>query len=343
VSERSASSTAERPGAGSRTVAPTPPLLAQVVPAPGLWAMLALLAMWLGRALAPALLGSLSGADLLVEVVNIAGAATSQLAALLFVLLVIRLTLLLLASRAGVLTRLCAAVAGVTAVACTAISSTGVFLLHELWLVVLATAVGLTGVVAAGLGLRVATYRGPALILLLGINAGMVYAGARALGIASSIAASAWGYTLARGLSTLAWSFEVGAIGVALVWATTTGRVSAPRWIAVVLGLAAATALAWGDGSDQWFRTFLQRALATLEPQPLPLIPDFMRRSLALTGALAGGLTLVATHRPGVFRLLVVLAILARSSLESPLGGLFALCAALILLLSLGLAPLTEP
>lgn len=306
-----------------------PSALELVVPAPGVWALLALLAILVGKSLSPALLGSFAGFDTLIQATLLAGSGITQLTALLFVLLVIRLSTLLFTRGSSLVSRLVLTSGSAIAVSCAALSATGMFELHEIWYVSLALSCAASALWAGSSGLRFAEFRGPSLMLLTCATSGLLHTAAKVLALASSASASAWGYTVARGLATAGWGSELATLLLALTW-TLLGEKKPVLRILAILGFAITTAIAWSLQAKAGAHVVVARALAELASQPQPLIPLFAQNAVEMFALIQCILVLFALHRLSHMRLLVVLLVLSRASFDVPIGGLLALSASLL-------------
>lgn len=292
---------------------------------------LALSAYALGLGVAPALPGLAVGQGHWIERVRLSAAGLAQLSALGFCFVAARLLVELALTRPSTPLRTWLMASTGIVISAVAVATPGALGLANIWFAALVVASGSSALVAASYGLRSPDLRAPSLIVCTAAGAGLVHGAARYWAVASGIDADVVGYTGARFLATVAWVFELMATVLAFAWLV-AGRPGALLTSASALAVGACSAIAWNLGPQSAWLKLAQRAAGYLSLSPEPLIPPFLRAAETLIPLALCGLLLFARHRPGWVRLVVVLALVARTKLDSPLGALFELTAALLLL-----------
>ncbi|WP_437281808.1 hypothetical protein WME90_15020 [Sorangium sp. So ce375] len=309
-------------------------------------AVLALLAMILGRMLAPAMVGLAVGIERAVHLVELAGAGASQLFAIGAIVIAMALISAVVRSRVPYALRIAAIVAG---------SFVILVVLHATVQRVPDLSAALIGVSAAILALgsawealRVPFVRPVAAALgLVGASAlvrltGVLLAvwandrGSKALaGATSSVA------TAAFALDALAVFAAAVALGASRDARPRDGEPPRPRLVSPLSLVALASALfatraALAGAADDasMVEALFRRALDRLLTRPAPVVPLSMQLFVAALSVVVVALALVAPPRLPALGGALALLLVARSAPEVPLGALSLVIAALCVALA---------
>jgi hypothetical protein len=293
--------------------------------------VLALLAVLVGRGVAQALPGSLTGIDVAIERVEVVGALLTQLAALLLTVLAIRNASLLLFAQPG------HPVLRIASASATAVISMMTLLAALLahnqlaphWSMLAAAIVAAMLSWAGWKSLRLADQRGVALIAILVAATALVHTGARVIALGAADRASVLGFTLARSLATAGFILEVLCLLASIAWLLVPRNTWSRAAGSLVVAVAPALALA-ASREENW-AVVLRRTLERLSAHPDPIVPDVVRYSVELSSV---GLVLLCAFsraRPVNALMILALCLLGRASADIPLGAVFLLNAGLAL------------
>lgn len=313
-------------------------------------AVLTLIAMLLGRMLAPATVGLAVGIERISRAVELAGAAASQLLAISAVVVAMALISDVVRSRNHIALRLAAIVGG---------SFVILVVLHATARRVPELSAGLLGVTAAVLALlgawqalRVSFTRlagvalglagASSLVRLLGVLLAMWANDRSSKPLASTTSAVA---TAAFALDALAVFVSLAALGAGRAHRKGSGgeprelpRLASPLTVAALAlaFLATRAALAGAADDAATIDTLARRALERLLTRPAPMVPHAVQLFVAALSVAVAALVLAAPPRlPAVGGALALL-LIARSAPEVPLNALALVVAALCLVLAAG-------
>jgi hypothetical protein len=297
----------------------------------------ALSAVVLGRALAPALPGSNSGIARWITLTDRAAAIATQLLVLVGTMYLMRLIVGTLRARVLPLWyRLLITVSG-AAVVTVAIGAAGGVLQPDVT-VAMGICSASAAIGAAAIAVRPAETRAGGLIVALQGVAALVQLVARALALfASEQAMTAW-YQTARQLSTAAFMIDAASIALTLVWLS-GARVRRALTLVVPIVLLS-VGLSWSalrgsfEGAPVW-QVVLARAFGELARPPIPLVVPVLRywvESLALITAVA--VLVTPGQSAKALRAALALALLCRASTDVPALALLLLLAACLLALA---------
>lgn len=275
----------------------------------------------LNRAIIPALPGSRSGIEVVLERTLALGGISSQLLALTVALLLVRLVSASIgAASSGALERLFILPIG-SAVGFLVVAASAGTLDPELHLL-------LAAVCCAGLVLcarpalkHVATRSGGILLVLVAV-ASVCYAAARLVAIRASVDAVARSYVIARWLATSGQCVDIISLGWVVTWLVISRRAQGATRVGVAFLITALLALLAHYGQHQ-DATFIQvisaRAFAALAREPGPLLPAAVFGLLDLL-ALMLSLGLLSLRNPNdvVLRRGMALLLVGRCSLDVP-------------------------
>ncbi|MGE5783370.1 MAG: hypothetical protein ACM3ZE_02220 [Myxococcales bacterium] len=275
----------------------------------------------LNRAIIPALPGSRSGIEVVLERTLALGGISSQLLALTLALLLVRLvTASIGAASVGALERLFVLPIG-SAVGFLLVAASAGTLDPELHLLLAAVCcVGL--ILCARPALKHASTRSGGILLVLIAAASVCYAAARLVAIRASVDAVARNYVVARWLATSGQFFDLLSLAWVVTWMVISWRVQGVLRVGIAVLITMLFALLAHAGQHQ-DATFIQvisaRAFAALAREPGPFLPAAvfgLLDLLALTLSL-GLLSLRTTHNAALLRGMALL-LLGRCSLDVP-------------------------
>ena len=308
---------------------------------PEIWlrclACLAVLATLMGRAVAPALPGSMTGIERWIVAADDAAAFLSQLfaisgAAVLLVLLlnVLRAPRVAAAFRMGV--------APASAAICTLVVAASAGPIDANWTLGLGLLSAALAAAATPLTLRAVSTRGVGMVVGLGAIGALVHVGSRLIAVQASIRALPAVFTIARGVATAALVLDLLVILLAFVWAVRGRIVPAIANGSVILAISAAAS--WGAmrgvhyEASTW-EVFAARTLAEFCRHPMPMVDPALRFfvDVATWGTTLG--VLLARGRSHAQVAVVALVLLAHHATDIPALAMAMALAAL-------LAPLCE-
>lgn len=318
------------PGPLPRAAISTPgPELARVI------AGLMLLALILGRAIAPALIGSSAGIANIIDTVQHLAAGISQLMLVAGCLVIVRLLLLTLREQE---------LSAIYRLLVVPLSAGAVMMMvnaHDSRLnlaVTLAPAISaaLLAMWASPFALR--DPRSRALGIVLGFSGLLALAqvGSRLLGIIASNQALADLFTAARGVATFSLLLDTATIGFVGYWllAPHPQRGAIVGGILVVLAAGIAWVGSTGAGPDaNTAQVLVGRSLDELTPNPSPFVAEPLRHAIEVLALLVAGVCVFARRTEAATAGAMSMVLLARGSTDIPL------CAESLLIASL-MAPL---
>ena len=301
-------------------------------------AAVGVLAMVLGRALAPALAGSGVGMSGLIHGVGLAGAVASQIFALVAMMVAILAVLAASRSRLPLAVRVGALTLGGFAILPT------VWALHQpvpdLSAALVGGSAALLALAATPSALRSPFARGPAIVVGLVALGGLVRLGAVALAIQAAVPGWSRLAPVANVAATAAFLSDTLALAVAVGWiAARSRRLSSPSSM-VLLALAllcTRQALAGRADDLRPLDVMLWRAAARLTSRPDPALPIAFQVFVAFLGPIVAASALLARSTSGPLAPVgaaVALALCARGSVEMPPCALMLMVAAVGLALS---------
>lgn len=298
-------------------------------------AILGLVALILGRALAPSLGGVGVGIGRLVSWTGLAGDIVSQIFAFVAMLLAIVAVFAAARSRLPLVTRLGALTLGGFAILPT------VWAVHQQVPDLSAALVGSSAAVltllAAPAALRAPYARGPALVLVLVAVGGLLRLGGVALAVQAAVQGGARFVPFSRALVTAGFLADTLAVAAAIGWVGARGRrLTSPASLAVfvVALLCTRQALAGHVEGLRPFDLVLWRMAAHLTSRPDPSIPVAFQIFVAFLAPLVAGWTLLARGAVAPLGAAVALALCAHGAVEMPPSALMLIVGALGLALT---------
>jgi len=303
---------------------------------PEIWlrclAWLAVLAMLMGRAVAPALPGSMTGIESWIVAAEDAAAFLSQLFAVsgAAVLLVLLLNVLR-APRVAVPFRM--GVAPASAAICTLVVAAAAGPIDANWTLGLGLLSAALAAAATPLALRAEETRGIGIVLGLGAIAALVHVGSRLIAVQASIRALPEVFTAARGVATAALLLDLLVILLAFVWAVRSRIAPAIAIGALILSVSAAAS--WGAlrgvhyEASTW-QVLAARTLAEFCRHPMPMVDPSLRFfvDVATWGTTVG--VLLARRRSHAQVSVVALVLLAHHATDIPALAMAMALAALL-------------
>ncbi len=295
----------------------------------------------LARGLSPALVGVWVGADGVISGVQLAAANLTQLFAIAALALVVGQVLATSAAALPPSFRVLSV--GVVGLVAMAVVS-GMFLdLPPASTVISGLSAALIALAAVRRGLRLAHCRMASLVLGAVAIAGLLRlcaVGAGYLIESHELAALA---PVPGLVATVALLGELGAILLALGWLGRSPRRPELLVVAAVL-VGAAAAIAYlssrgGETGADNVVVLLHRVLEHLRTAPIPLVPAVVVHAVEALGWLVAAAVLLKRWSPPALPAAVALALLARGTLEAPLGAVALLLAALAVALATTLPP----
>ena len=250
---------------------------------PEIWlrclALLAVAATLMGRAIAPALPGSMTGIGRWIVGAEDAAAFLSQLFAVsgAAVLLVLLLNLLR-SPRVAVPFRM--GVAPASAAICTLVVAAAAGPIDANWTLGLGLLSAALAAAATPLALRAESTRGVGIVLGLGALAALVHVGSRLIAVQASIRALPGVFTVARGVATAGLVLDLVVLLLAFVWAVRSRILPAVAIGSVILALSATAS--WGAlrgvhyEASTW-QVLAARTLAEFCRHPMPLVDPSLR------------------------------------------------------------------
>lgn len=296
-----------------------------------LFALVALAAILLGRALDAALPGSIAGIAALIASVDRVTAFLSQLVALLGSLLIMQLLLSL---------------------------RRGAYLGATYWLTAFPTAVAASLIVAAmqndltprltlGLGvlsalitlstapyaLSRATSRAAGLVMAFTGSAALVYVLSRVIAIDASERALGSLFDLSRNVATLGFVLDAAALIVALIWlaARSWQKLAATSILIACVAVFLSMLAQRGDRYDATLvQILLARSLGELIRYPAPFVAPLVRQALELALILLSPVLAVSRRHAAALEVAVALALVSRAATDIPAFALLQILAALL-------------
>jgi hypothetical protein len=308
-------------------------------------AALALGATLIGRAVAPALPGSMTGIERWIVASEESAAFLSQLFVVAGALVVVRLLITILRdSRIAVSFRLGVAPGGAAVLTLVMASARGP--IDANWTLGLGLLAAGLAAAATPLALRRPHTRGAGLILGICATAALVHVGSRLVAVQASVHAWPLVFAAARIVATLALLLDVAALVVAGLW------LAQRRWrlasgVATVV-LAVAAVASWGAlmGSHyeaSTWQVLAARTLAELVRHPVPAVAPVVRYGVELATLGATVAVLLSRSRESAQVALVALVLLAHTATDIPVLGLAVTLAALIAPLAAAMPAEPEP
>jgi hypothetical protein len=291
------------------------------------------LAVLLGRALEPALLGWRAGLEHLIERVELGTAILGQLAVAAGCLTAIQLLIATLVEhRLNVLYRL--AIAPLTAALITLVMASATRELPLLLVMVLALLTGLMAALASIPTMIADHTRAAGFVLALGSFTALLQITARTVAVWASHEALTTLFRSAQALSTLVFALDVLVLGLVGVWLASrryllAGAIAAG--LAIVSALLALAAVR-GAGHIGGWSVLANKAFASLARHPWPFAPAALQYGVQAMLLLVVPVTLFVRRERRAAALVVALALLARGGTDLPLHAL-----------ALGLAALAGP
>lgn len=305
------------------------------LPLAGVLTFLALATVVLARGLAQSLPGAFAGTDHIIRWVNIASDYASQLCALSFAVVCVRMVLLQLGSSQRLWLKLLVALTTLATVSAVYVSADATYRPHPSWLVLMGGCLALLALAVAARALSQATLRGPALVLACTGVAGALHLFARWLLVDGDAKELVRLFATARVLATAAFLAEVAALVLAMVWFASgvpkgpvqpRNRLAQAHWLWAIgaVVVAFATALGFAQGEEGW-RLLLARTLTALGTHPDPLVAPLALHVVDLLVLGLGFVSLLPWTRPAAQRAAIALVLLGRASFDVPLAGLLVL------------------
>lgn len=287
----------------------------------------------LNRAIIPALPGSRSGIETLLERTLILGSLSSQLLALTITLLLVRLVVSSVgAAAAGALDRLFILPIG-SAVAFLVVAASAGTLEPELHL--LLAGVSCLGIsICARSALRHGSTRSGGILLVLIALAAVLCGSARLIAARASFDAVARTYVVARWLATAGQFFDFASLLWVSGWLIVAQRVQGIVRVSLAIVLAASLGVAahFGSRFDASFpQVMAARITLTLSREPKPFGLDFSALMELAALCLSVGLIGTRAQEKVVLRRAMALLLLGRSSLDVPVLAGMATAGALLL------------
>lgn len=294
-------------------------------------AALALVAVVLGRGLAPALPGSLVGFDGIVNWVLTCGAFASQLFAIAGSVVSLRLTLWLSGHQS-----LSVALRSWLGLTCLLICAVVFFSAQPRLFAVGPIVLALLGFTSSSvlawssrLTLRESNTNVVSALLTLASLTALALTLARSLGFAASAAGDALQFELARAIATLGSLLDLALVVGCGWWLWRHIRLTTKAWTSVVLVCLPASFVGAPDAGP---RFLAQRFVDALTSHPDPFVPLFLQWGLELTALVLSGVCLVDRGLPRSARLAMLFALLGRTTADRPLGALLLVLSALCVL-----------
>lgn len=322
------------------------------LPFPTALPLLAWCTVVVARGLSHSLPGTFAGIDWQIRWVGIAADVLTQLCALTFGVVLVRMLVRVLASARDITTKVLAAFATGATVSVVYVSTGAAFHPAPWWLLAMGGGVAILGVWVVQSALRNKQQRGPGLILAFVMLAGVIHLGARWVLVQGESRPGARLFAWTQGFATAGFVAELLATIAMFVWLLTGPPRDRVLWARRVglepavlfrslaaLGIALATALAIAPGAAGW-RLLFSRTLVALGTHPDPLVPLWASSLVDLLVFLAVGLCVLPWARSRQARAAVALALLGRASFDVPLGALFVLSGLVALVLDDGRRPI---
>jgi hypothetical protein len=315
------------------------------------FAMIALFAVLLGRAIGPAVVGIGVGMNGLIASVDYAGKIASQLFAMLAIVFAISEILAVSRSRLPAMVRLGAPGLGGVVILVSLLAAPRREMLPALMVGLMVLCASALALLSAGSALRAPFARAAAIVVGLVGLAGVVRL--LAVGLAYQAVEPGWSRLAlgAKSVATVGLLLELGAAFIATAWIAARARKLTSPATLVVLGLAllfTRQALRADLDDASIFSLFLRRAAERLVTRPEPFLPPGLSIFLAFLAPLVAGATLLLRSapppreegsgqpaRPSVapvppaVRAALALALLVRGAPEMPVSGLLLVIAAL--------------
>lgn len=314
------------------------------------FAMIALFAVVLGRAVGPAAAGIGVGMNRLIAVVDYAGKITSQLFVMLATIFAVSEILVASRSRLPAAVRYGAPGLGGVVILVSLLAAPRREILPASMVGLMAFCAAVLALLSAGSAIRTPFARVAALVVGLVGFAGAV----RLLAVGLAYQAAEPGWTrlamAARGLATVGFALELGAVLVATAWLASRARklTSPVTLLVLAIALLLTRQALRADLDDAGVGSLLlRRAAERLVTRPEPFFPPALSMFVAFLAPLAAGAALLVRGAPppragseqpvgtGVapvppaIRAALALALLVRGAPEMPVNGLLLVIAAL--------------
>jgi hypothetical protein len=314
------------------------------------FALLALFAVVLGRAVGPAAAGIGVGMNRLIAIVDYAGKITSQLFVMLATIFAVSEILVASRSRLPAAVRYGAPGLGGVVILVSLMAAPRREILPASMVGLMALCAAVLALLSAASAIRAPFARAAALIVGLVGFAGAV----RLLAVGLAYQAAEPGWTrlvqVARGMATVGFALELGAVFVATAWIAARARklTSPVTLLVLALALVLTRQALRADLDDAGVGSLLlRRAAERLVSRPDPFFPPALSIFVAFLAPLAAGAVLLVRGapppRPGseqpagpgrapvppAIRAALALALLVRGTLEMPVSGLLLVIAAL--------------
>lgn len=289
--------------------------------------------MLLNRAIIPALPGSRSGIESLLDRTLALGSLSSQLLALTLTLLLVRLVVSSIgAASVGALDRLFVLPIG-SAVGFLVVAASAGTLEPELHLL-LAVVSGLGLVICCRSTLRHPSTRSGGILLLLVTLTSVLYGLARLVAVRASLDAVARTYLAARWLATAGQVFDLACLTWVAAWLVVSQRNQGLLRVGIATALAAGLSILsqMGRGLDASFtQVVAARGLLALAREPKPFGVELFAHAEVMALSLSLGLIWIRNPDTSVLRRAMALLLLSRSSLDVPALAGMATAGALLL------------
>lgn len=302
---------------------------------------LALLATLLGRGLAVAVPGAISGFDRLVNAIITAGAFCSQLFAIAGAIVSLRLALGLTTHPALPFWRK-ATFAGSSVFVCLVVffsAQPRLFLVGPLVLTLVSfIGCGLLLYAAGRAALDSSTRALSVLATLAGLTAA-VHTAARLVALDASSGGDGLQYDIARAIATVASALDLALVVASGLWLWLRVQPHTKAWS--VVALACIPALFIGS-PERGPRYLLQRMADALTSHPDPFLPLFAQWGLESFALTLSAACLADSRPPRLERLALAFALLGRTTSDRPLGALLLILSAFCILLPMAVGPMSE-
>lgn len=289
--------------------------------------------MLLNRAIIPALPGSRSGIEGLLDRTLALGSVTSQLLALTLTLLLVRLVVSSIgAASVGALDRLFVLPIG-SAIGFLVVAASAGTLEPELH-VLLAVVSGLGLVICSRSTLRHPSTRSGGILLVLVTLTSALYGFARLIAVRASLDAVARVYVAARCLATAGQIFDLACLAWVALWLIVSRRNQGLVRVCIAIALTGglATLAQTGSGLDSSFtQVVTSRGLLALAREPRPFGVELFPHAEIMALCLSLGLIWIRDADTIVVRRAMALLLLGRSSLDVPALAGMATAGALLL------------
>jgi hypothetical protein len=295
-------------------------------------AVVALLAIVIGRGIAPALPGAKAGIATWIMIGERLSALLSQMLLVGGSLVLIRLLVVMLRDpRLPAAYRLLVVPAGAAVLALVVSSATHTLNAEVTLGLALCSAV--LAAAAAPLALRAPATRAVGLVLALAATAALLHVLARLVALRASEHALASVFLLARSISTAAFVIDAASLIAAAVWLIARHWIRGLIVVAVLLVVAAIVSFGALHGSRYdapLWQVLAGRALGEMVRHPTPLVLPVLRYLAEVSALLLAGAAALAPRRVPVIAAALSLTLLARSSTDVPLLALVMTVAALL-------------